>query len=142
MCLSEEIILRKKSRENAFLIVFEKCFNDSSTDEIVELAGENRELDIDDFALSLINGVEDNLEAVDAMFEPYLKNWKKSRLSKTALTVLRIACYEIGYLDDIPIGVSINEAVELSKKFGSPEEAKLVNGILGSVSRNTAAKAD
>lgn len=125
---------RSQSRENAFLILFEQQF-DQPLEEILELAKEVNDMEISEFSLQLVNGVNDNIDETDACFEQHLKKWKKSRLSKTALSILRLATYEMIFEDDIPQSVSINEAVELAKKYSSEEEAALINGVLGSISR-------
>lgn len=125
---------RSQSRENAFLILFEQQFT-QPLDEIIELAKESRELELDDFSMRLLDGVNAHTEELDSCFEQYLKKWKKSRLSKTALSILRLATYEINFEGDIPESVSINEAIELAKKYSGDEEAALINGVLGSVVR-------
>ncbi|MBO4468554.1 MAG: transcription antitermination factor NusB, partial [Clostridia bacterium] len=61
--------------------------------------------------------------------------WSIGRISKTALAILRLAIFEMKYMEDIPVSVSINEAVELSKKYATKEDASFVNGILSTVSK-------
>lgn len=78
-----------------------------------------------------ISAVILNLKEIDGLLESYADNWRIDRLSKVDLAVLRLSIAEICYLTDIPDSVSINEAVELAKKFGSDESGKFVNGVLG-----------
>ena len=78
-----------------------------------------------------ISAVILNLKEIDGLLESYAENWRIDRLSKVDLAVLRLSIAEICYLTDIPDSVSINEAVELAKKFGSDESGKFVNGVLG-----------
>lgn len=124
---------RKIAREEAFILVFEKAFNDNSVEEILELANEVRELVPDDYIKTVFSGVFDNLEEIDAIISENAVGWRIERISKTALSVLRLAIYEIKYFDEIPVAVSINEAVELCKKYATKEDASFVNGILATV---------
>ena len=84
------------------------------------------------YILELVNGVRDHVEELDGYIARYSHGWKISRISRTALCVLRCAMYEILYMPDIPAAASINEAVELSKGFDEPETVSFINGILGS----------
>lgn len=88
------------------------------------------------FASSLAKAVFENIDAVDAVIDKYSIGWKKSRLPKTTLAILRLAICEMMFVDSIPESVSINEAVELAKKYATAEDASFVNGILGSYSRD------
>lgn len=126
---------RSQSREVAFTLLFEKTFTDDPLDEIVLRAGEASDRLFDAFALSLAEGALRHLEEVDAVLSSSSKNWKLSRVSRVALSALRIAAYEMLFVEDIPSGVSINEAVELAKKYASSEDAAYVNGVLGAIAR-------
>ena len=131
---------RRKSREQAFIILFEKSFNeDLSVDEIVEIAIESEVIEEDKFMTKLIAAAEENLVTVDGEIEKNLKGWSKSRISKVSLALLRLAISEMLYFDDIPVGVSINEAVEICKIYGSDEDKSFINGVLGSVARGVKA---
>lgn len=135
--MSDNKISRYKEREQAFFICFEKLFSDASISEISECAEESRDDNYSDFALESAKGVEDNLEEIDKIISHHLSaKWKLNRISRVSLSILRLAVYEMKYVEDIPSNVSINEAVELSKKFSGEEEYKFVNGILGAVSRD------
>lgn len=117
-------------------MLFEKSFNDDiSIDDIIELAKEAQAFEIKNKAALKAEAVIQNLEAIDNIIETYLKGWNKSRISKVSLAILRLAVYEMKYDDKIPVKVSINEAVELSKIYGSDKDKSFVNGILGSFSR-------
>lgn len=126
---------RRKAREQAFIFLFESTFGLQKIEEIIEEAKEIREETLDDFSKSLVDGVLDNIDSIDKRVEENLNGWQKDRLSRTALTILRLCIYELLYLDEIPASVSINEAVEIAKKYGSPEEASYINGVLGSVEK-------
>ncbi len=126
---------RRKSREQAFIFLFENSFNLQEIDEIIKQAKCAREEELDDFSKSLFYGTIENTENIDKYIDSSLNGWQKERLSYVTISILRLALYEILYCEDIPFSVSINEAVELAKKYGSPEEASYVNGVLGSVVR-------
>jgi len=126
---------RKMAREEAFILIFEKVFNDCTVEEILEIANEVRDLQPDDYINRAFKGVYDNVEELDSIIAENAVGWKINRISKTALAVLRLAIFEIKYMDDIPVSVSINEAVELAKKYATGEDASFVNGILSSVAK-------
>lgn len=128
---------RRKSREQAFVILFEKSFNEDITiDEIVTFAIESDVIVADEYMQMLLNSTENNLEDIDNLIEKFLKGWSKSRISKVSLALLRLAVSEMKYVDDVPDGVSINEAVEICKIYGSEEDKSFINGVLGSISRS------
>ena len=124
---------RSEAREQAFQFVFEMGITGDSVDAAIDAAGMSRDLILDDFAEKLAKGVEQNREKIDEQISRYIRGWKFSRLSRVAVAALRLAVYEILYEDNIPDSVSINEAVELAKKYGSVEDAPFVNGVLASV---------
>ena len=126
---------RHEQRQEAFLIVFEHSFSGESADEIILNAEEGRELKIAPFAYQLAKNTIEKIEVLDEYVEKFSTKWKKNRLSRVSLSVLRLALYEMLYEESIPESVSINEAVELAKKYGGDEDAPFINGILGSISR-------
>ena len=127
---------RREAREQAFILSFEQTMNQDSIQHINDAAGMSRDLIADDFAEKLAQGVEDHREELDEIISRYIRGWKMERLSKTALTILRLAVCEICFEEDIPAQVSANEAVELAKKYGAAEDAAFVNGVLASVIRD------
>ncbi len=126
---------RKQAREEAFILVFEKEFNDNTVEEILETAKEVRDLTPDEYISTVFSGVFEHLEELDCIISDKSVGWKIGRISKTALGILRLAIFEMKYLDDIPVSVSINEAVELCKKYATGDDASFVNGILSSVAK-------
>lgn len=130
------MLTRREEREQAFFLIFEKAFN-SETDfqELYDLALETEIISNSAFVKELSFKTNENIESIDPVIEKYCIGWKMSRISKVALAVLRLAVCEILYFDDIPVGVSINEAVELCKKYASEEDKSFVNGVLSSVSK-------
>ena len=126
---------RREAREQAFFLIFEKTFKDEPLEEILEDAMMARDLEIDEFARRVFHGVEDNQHQIDDAIEEKVIGWKKNRLSRVAVSVLRIALFEMLFEEEIPVGVSINEAVDLAKKYGTGDDASFINGVLGSVAK-------
>ena len=126
---------RKQAREEAFILVFEKEFNSDSVSDILEMAVEAREIEPDDYIKDVFFGVFDNLEVIDDTISENAVGWNIKRISKSALAVLRLAIYEIKFVDSIPVSVSINEAVEIAKKYATKEDASFINGILSTVAK-------
>jgi len=124
---------RKLAREEAFILIFEKIFNKDSVEQIIELANEARDLKPDDYIKQVFFGVYENVELIDELISKNAVGWKIERISKTALAVLRLAIYEIKFFEEIPVSVSINEAVEICKKYATKEDASFVNCILATI---------
>lgn len=131
---------RRKSREQAFIVLFEKSFNDDmSIDDIVSVAIESEVIVEDKFMDNILKVADENINEIDNEIEKNLKGWSKSRISKVSLALLRLAITEMKYSDDVPVSVSINEAVEICKIYGSDEDKSFINGVLGSVARSSEA---
>ena len=129
-------ISRYKMREQAFILCFEMLFSDTDIDELADNAGDAREEFLSDYAIGCAKGVKEHEKEINAKISENLKKgWKISRISKVSLALLRLAVYEILYRDDVPTSVSINEAVELSKKYTVKEDTSFINGVLGSVAK-------
>ncbi len=125
---------RSEAREQAFFVLFEKSFfEDLAINEIVTTAQETGLIKINSFASLLLESAENNAEEVDNIITENLRGWSIQRLPKVSLAVLRLAVSEMKYIDEVPSGVSVNEAVELVKKYGTAEDASYVNGVLGAV---------
>jgi N utilization substance protein B len=125
---------RKTARENAFILLFEQASKaDETAEEIYEKATEVRELECDDYVKQVFFGVNENLTAIDEAVEKNLQGWSKTRISFTSRALLRLATYELMLMNDIPPKVSINEAIELSKKYDDEKAYMFVNGVLHAV---------
>lgn len=124
-------MMRKRSeeREQAFCLLFQSLFN---TDENFEIYEENIE-SVGDYARSIALGVEEKKDILDELIEKYSKGWKVKRLPKVNLAILRLAAYEILFVDDVPESVAINEAVELAKKYSGESDYSFINGVLGAL---------
>ena len=126
---------RHEAREVAFIIIFEKSFQDETPlDEIIDSAAESEFFEVNHFVIRTVKDVFSNLPCIDETIERYLVGWSHARLSRVARAVLRLAVYEILF-SDVPDGVAINEAVEITKKYSEQKEASYINGVLGSVAR-------
>lgn len=128
---------RSQARENAFILVFEHMFNpEYSFSDMKEFTNESEIFEIDEFTERLYTLVCENTGALDGEITAYLKNWKLSRLPKTALAVLRLSFAQLDFCPDIPVSVVVNEAVELAKKYASEKDASFINGVLGNAVRS------
>ena len=128
---------RRDARESAFQLIFEKSFQKESMQELLDQAIVWRALEVDDYARRLVLLTEEHCEELDAGIESFLTGWKLSRLPRVTLMVLRLSFCELLYFPDIPVRVSINEAVELAKKYATEEDASYINGVLGTFVRKT-----
>lgn len=111
--------------------------SDQTIDETIAFAQEADRLELDEFAVELAKGTQAQPEAVDEKIEKYAIGRRKNRISKVALAILRLAIYEMLFEEGIPVSVSINEAVELAKKYAGTEDASFINGLLGSVAQSS-----
>ena len=129
---------RRESREQAFALVVEMIFNDAPVEELVEGAAQCRDISIGDYALEAAKAVRTHWEELDGIIRRFSAKWKLERLPKVTLSVLRLAICEIAFLGT-PTGAVIDEAVELTKKYGGDDDPAYVNGVLGGYARSLAA---
>ena len=129
---------RKQAREGAMKVLFQMDSMSDYTEDSLDLFLENFEYDEMEtvYIKHSISLIRENLEEIDSHITSNLEGWSIYRLAKVDLAVLRIAIYEILYRDDIPVEVSINEAIETVKKYSSDESFKFINGVLGGFVRN------
>lgn len=129
---------RKSARESAFKLIYQIPFHmDADIESIIELysLGEDyAKLDEKDreYVLSSVKGCFDNIDAIDQKISRSLKNWTIDRISKVNLAIMRLSLSEIDCAD-VPYQVSINEAVELAKKFSDDDAPSFVNGVLADI---------
>jgi len=129
---------RRRARERALQLLFQIDVGKMETEEAVANAVlAEGETAVDAFTLELVRGTRQNLDKIDATIAQYATDWSIDRMANVDRNVLRLALYELLYREDIPNSVAINEAVELVKKYSTPESGKFVNGILGRVAENT-----
>ncbi len=127
---------RKKARDNAFKCIYELEFdNEKNIEKLLEfcyLENENQS-DEKKYIDEVVSGVNKNIEKIDSIILSKLKNWSMDRIAKIDLAILRLAIYEIMYMDDIPVKVTANEAVELAKLYGNNDSKSFVNGVIAKV---------
>ena len=132
----ENVLSRREARENAFLLAFSATFGDRSLEEVLEENREGEEHVVDLFGEQLMRMYYDHSAEVDDLIRDRLRGWTMKRLPRVTLAVLRIGVAELVYSPEKKPGVAINEAVELSKKYGGDGDYQFVNGLLGSVARD------
>ncbi|MFI3171609.1 MAG: transcription antitermination factor NusB [Eubacteriales bacterium] len=125
---------RSELREHTFKVVFGKAFDIGvERDEQISRYFQNEE-EINEKDKEFIENrcklIEEKLEEIDAMLSERTTGWKINRMNKVDLAILRLACFEMKHDESIPVGVAINEAVELAKKYSSDEGPTFVNGVL------------
>ena len=126
---------RRSARKNAFFLLFQMDFNEAAEfEQVKEIFFAEKEEPVEEsdkaFILSEVEGVHEHMEEIDAMIEQSAKGWDLSRMNKVDLAILRLAVYEMKFAET-PVGVAINEAVKLAKKFSSDEAPAFINGVLG-----------
>ena len=126
---------RRDAREQAFALIFQMNYTDEPVKDLAEAAFLCRDEEMDPYALKVAEAFQEHFLEVDATINRYSTKWKLSRLSKVTATILRLAVCELDYIDDVPVGAVINEAVELAKKYGGDEDPAYVNGVLGGYAR-------
>ncbi|MEW6101060.1 MAG: transcription antitermination factor NusB [Candidatus Omnitrophota bacterium] len=129
---------RTKAREFALQILYEMDVTQDTSEETIGnffLLEERNEIDesLRAFIAQLVKGVEANKADIDAKISRYAANWELERMAVVDRNILRLGCFELLLRDDIPPKVSINEAVELAKKYSGTESGKFVNAILDKV---------
>ena len=133
-------ITRQEARELLFALLFETEFNSGKTpSETYDLAVENREIPADKYIRETFFGINAKADVLSAVIGKYSKGWKADRLSKVSRTVLRIAIYEMLFIEDIPMNVSISQAVEITLKYGEDRAKQFVNGVLSGLFKDVQA---
>ena len=127
--------LRRDGRETAVQFLYSKDINNGFGSEDLEtffsLSTAKKGAKI--FAIELVNGIIEKIDGIDEIIQSNVDNFEINRLSTIDRNVLRLAIYEMYYRDDIPAAVCINEAIEISKRFGTEESGSFVNGVLDKV---------
>ena len=144
-------MVRNTAREIAIHLSYELSFTDKTVEELLDerlsadyfatLAGEDElyqeapNAKQAEYIRRLVKGVSEHAFELDGYISKYAKGWSFARIPLVASAIMRVAMYEILYMPDIPNGAAINEAVEIAKKYETPETVKFINGILGSFVR-------
>lgn len=129
---------RRLARQVAFQTLFQIDLSKSDVETALkqrladaELTAENKK-----YVQTVVRGVGQQMAALDAQISSISQGWEVHRLGFIDRSILRLAIYEIVFMDEIPIGVTVNEAVELAKEFGDDESPRFINGLLGTVVRD------
>lgn len=129
---------RTKARECALKVLYQIDITKDDYNNCLQDFWRN-EKDVDnsiiEFANQLVRGTTENLQKIDKVIRDYATNWNIERMAVVDRNVLRLATYELLYLEDIPPKVSINEAVDIAKKYGDRDSGKFVNGVLDRISK-------
>ncbi len=120
---------RRTARKNAFLVLYQSDVTERPVSEILERWQSYRG-ELDEFAFALVRGVEREREALDVRLGEVAVGWPVYRMSAVDRTILRLALYEMLYVEDVPAEVAVGEAMELAKGFSSDEAPQFVGGVL------------
>lgn len=126
---------RRRSRELAMQVLFQMDISGDDSTESLGLFCDHFEVSrkARSFFLQLVEGVKKSRNKIDRLIEGVSDNWKISRMSGMDRNIMRVAVYELLYCDDIPAKVTINEAIDIGKKFGTEQSPAFINGILDSI---------
>lgn len=135
---------RREAREATLELLFEMGFRPDDTPEIIlERAMQMREIEVNEYVKKIFFGVAQKQEFIDSLLEKHSHGWKKTRISPVARAAIRLAIYEIYFCEDVPDTASINEALELVKKYDDAEKVKpFVNGVLNAILKEKKAEED
>lgn len=124
---------RRTARETAFLMLFEREFKkNESAGDMLAFERDYRGIEENEFTDRLYYGVIDKTEEIDKIIHEHSVGWKVKRMSNVSVNIMRVALYEMMFMEDVPAIVSINEAVELAKKYEDEKMPGFINGILNS----------
>lgn len=127
---------RRKARRSALEVLYQSETGEVTVEDIVAKKLFWRGAALPDFSVQILEGIGANRERVDEVISESTDNWALDRMSIVDRNILRIAIYEMMFETDIPPSVSVNEAVELAKVYGSADSGKFVNGVLGRVAHD------
>lgn len=139
----KKFMTRREAREAAFELLYEKSARpDDEAAAVYESSVELREIEENDYIKDVYFGVNENLDMLDEKIKAASVDWSTERMSRVTLSVLRLAVYEFYFIRNIPVSVSINEAVELAKKYDTDNAPSFINGILSKIGKDTAIEKD
>lgn len=133
---------RRKGRELALQALYQIDMTGDASAAAVELFLKHFEgsKEAKDFAHRLVSGVVSQQAEIDRLIEKCTEHWKLLRMAKVDLIILRLATYELVFCPDIPLNVSLDEAIEIGKRFGSGDSATFINGVLDQVAQSSGLK--
>ena len=133
--MSRHIIKRSEEREFALKMLYASEFNEDSFELQIERLDAESRMKATDFVKKLFDHYQEHKDEFDKQIKQILENWELDRVAIIDKVILRMAIVEIIYFDDIPAQVSINEAIELAKKYSTARSGKFINGILDAIYR-------
>ena len=132
---------RREARERAFQLIYEmSAQTDKTTEALISDTASGQDFRPDDYIRGAVAGVREKTDELDALISGCAVGWRIERMSAVSLAILRLAVYEMLYVDDVPFSVAINEAVEAAKKYDHGSAPKFINGILNAVAVKTGLK--
>lgn len=135
---------RRRARESALALLYSSDITETDARQLVEEGRYPAEdFDFPEYAERLVLGVGEHADAIDGRLAATSENWALDRMPVVDRAVLRLAVYEMLYVDEVPVSVAINEAVELAKAFGGEDDSsRFVNGVLGRIARALESEAE
>ncbi len=138
-----EKMTRREAREAAFCLIFESGFRcEEEREELYANALKNLEIPKNKYVKTVYFGLAENIADVDALIAKCSVGWKTERMTHVSRAILRLAAYEMLFMEDIPVRVTINEALELAKKYDEEKARAFVNGVLNAVKNTLPAEDD
>lgn len=134
---------RTRARECALKILYAMDITKEPATTMIEMFWDNNEesdSEVKAFADRLVLGVEENIKIIDKTISAYAENWEMSRMAVIDRNILRFASFELLFMEDVPPKVSINEAIDIAKKYGDKDSGKFVNGILDKINKTEGKK--
>lgn len=136
---------RRRAREYALQLLFQLDLTGNELNE--ELLkefweGNNEDPDVKEFTYSIVRGTKENLNTIDEIIKKATEHWSIDRMAVVDRNILRAATYELFYRTDIPSSVTINESIEISKKYSTEESSSFINGILDKIANEASKKSD
>ncbi len=133
---SKTNIERRRAREDALSLLYSGDIMESDVTTVIDAGDFPEDIELSEYAESLVRGVMEHREEIDERLVATSENWSVDRMPVVDRALLRLAVYEMVYVDEVPVSVAINEAVELAKAYGGEDESpRFVNGVLGRIAR-------
>ncbi len=135
--MSRNVHARTVARASALALLYSSDITESDVVSIVEEGAYPADIELPEYAENLVTGVSEHMDELDAKLASTSENWALDRMPVVDRAILRLAAYEMLYVDDVPVSVTINEAVELAKAYGGEDDSsRFVNGVLGRIARS------
>lgn len=132
---------RREAREYAFKLVYELGVQtEKDAVSLIEDTAREQEFAPDGYIEKTVMGIAEKKDELDELIAENAKNWKLERLSAASLAIMRLATYEMLYVEDVPFSVAINEAVELAKTYDHEKAPKFINGTLNAIAEKKGLK--